>query len=197
MGLPMHVLMIACHPRADSLSAALREAARAALVAAGHSVEMRDLYAEKFNPAMGAEEHRHCNTPGENEAGIEDHVASLRRAEALVLVYPTWWYGMPAMLKGWFDRIWLAGIAFRITDDAIQPLLTNIRRIAVVTSYGSPLWLLWYIGWPDYKLVSRGLRRLCAKGCRLDWLYLTRMDQRTRPECAAHIARVRQHFARW
>jgi putative NADPH-quinone reductase len=104
---------------------------------------------------------------------------------------------MPALLKGWFDRVWLPGIAFHIGAGAIEPLLTNIRRITVVTTYGSPLWLLWYIGWPDHKVMSRGLRRLCAKGCRVDWLYLTRMDQRLRPDLERFLSRTTGFFARW
>lgn len=193
----MRILMVACHPRADSYSAALREAARTALQAAGHQVVLRDLYAEGFAPAMSAAEHARCHDAGRNEAGIEDHVADLRTAEALVLVYPTWWYGMPAMLKGWFDRIWLAGIAFRLGEGAIQPLLTNIRRIAVVTTYGSPRWLLWAIGWPDRRLMGRGIRRLCARGCRLDWLYLHRMDRQAAPAQQRFLVRVAGHFRRW
>jgi putative NADPH-quinone reductase len=139
----VHVLMIACHPRADSCSAALRDEARAALDAAGHEVRLRDLHAEGFVPVMSAAEHRVTNTSGANEALTAREAADLRWAEALVLVYPTWWYGIPAMLKGWFDRVWLPGIAFRIGEGAIEPLLVDIRRIAVVTTYGSPLWLLW------------------------------------------------------
>jgi putative NADPH-quinone reductase len=104
---------------------------------------------------------------------------------------------MPALLKGWFDRVWVPGVAFRLGGGAIEPLLTNIRRIAVVTTYGSPRWLLWYLGWPDRRLLGRGLRRLCARGCRLDWLSLTRMDQRRRGELAAFRDRVAAHFARW
>ncbi|MBW6398442.1 NAD(P)H-dependent oxidoreductase [Roseomonas sp. HJA6] len=193
----MRVLMIQAHPRADSYSAALRDAARGALEAAGHTVELRDLYAEGFAPALSAAEHAVNMIEGANEAGIEDHVAALRRAEALVLVYPTWWYGMPAMLKGWFDRIWSPGIAFRLGEGAIEPLLTDIRRIAVVTTYGSPLWLLWWIGWPDYKLISRGIRRLCGKGCRLDWVSLHDMDRRQRPELDAFVTKIHTHFSRW
>lgn len=193
----MRVLMIHAHPREDSLSAALRDAAKAALEGAGHEVELRNLHAEGFDPVMGAEERaRHHDIP-RNLEGIGDHVASLRRAEALVLVYPTWWYGMPAMMKGWFDRIWAPGVAFNLGAGAIEPLLTNIRRIAVVTTYGSPTWLLWYVGRIDRKLVGRGIRRLCAKDCRVDWLSLTRMDHRTRPECERFVAKVRAHFAKW
>ncbi|NKC30777.1 NAD(P)H-dependent oxidoreductase [Falsiroseomonas selenitidurans] len=193
----MRVLLIHCHPRPDSFSAALRDAARAALEEAGHEVELRDLYAESFDPALSAEERGRYHAVTDNLLGVEDHVASLRRAEALLLVHPTWWYGMPAMLKGWFDRVWAPGVAFRLGEGAITPLLTNIRRIGVITTYGSPRWLLWYIGHPDRKLVNRGIRRLCARDCRVDWYTLTRMDHRSRPECEAFLGRVRAALARW
>lgn len=193
----MRVLMIYAHPREDSLCAALRDAAREALTAAGHEVELRDLYAEGFQPALTAEERGRYHDVPDNLLGIEDHVASLRRAEALLLVHPTWWYGMPAMLKGWFERVWAPGVAFSLGRNAIEPMLTNIRRIAVVTTYGSPRWLLWYIGRIDRKLVGRGIRRLCARDCRVEWLSLTRLDQRTRPECEAFVQRVRRHLSRW
>jgi putative NADPH-quinone reductase len=193
----MRVLMIHSHPRADSLSAALRDAAKAALESAGHTVELRDLYAEDFSPAMSAEERgRHHEVP-RNLEGIEDHVAALQRAEALVLVYPTWWYGMPAMLKGWFDRIWVPGVAFRLGEGAIEPMLRNIRRIVVVTTYGSPTWLLWWMGRIDRKLMGRGIRRLCAKDCRVEWITLTRLDHRTRAECGAFIGKVRERLGKF
>jgi NAD(P)H dehydrogenase (quinone) len=63
----------------------------------------------------------------------------------------------------------------------LRPLLANIRRIGVLTTYGSPRWLLWLVGWPDRRLVGRGLRPLCARRCRLDWIALARMDTSTAP----------------
>jgi NAD(P)H dehydrogenase (quinone) len=193
----MRVLLVYCHPREDSFCASLRDAVREALAARGHAVELIDLYAEGFAPALSAEERGRYHDEGANVDGVAHHVASLRAAEALVLVYPTWWYGMPAMLKGWFDRVWLPGVAFRLGNGAIEPLLAEIRRIGVVTTYGSPRWLLWYLGRPDRKLVGRALRRLCARGCRLDWLSLTRMDRRGQDELAAFRDRVSAHFSRW
>ncbi|WP_376090916.1 NAD(P)H-dependent oxidoreductase [Roseomonas sp. CCTCC AB2023176] len=197
----MRVLLVHSHPRPDSFNAALARTVREALQAGGHDVEFRDLHAEGFDPVLSADERgRYYDVPG-NLAGLEDHAESLRRAEALVLVYATWWYGMPAMLKGWFDKVWAPGLAFHLgapgSKAAITPGLRNIRRVAVVTTYGSPRWLLWFIGHPDRKLIGRGLRRLCAKGCRLDWHSLTRMDARTRRECDAFLAEVRTAFARW
>jgi NAD(P)H dehydrogenase (quinone) len=194
----MRVLLIYCHPRPDSFSAALRDAAVAGLTASGHSVEQRDLYAEAFDPVLSTHQRGAYFNEAGNALGFEDHVAALRRAEGLVLVYPTWWFGMPAMLKGWFDRIWLPGVAFRLGGPkALQPLLTDIRKIAVVTTYGSPWWLLWWVGWPDWRVVRRGLRPLCATGCLIHWLGLTGMDADSPPRRARFLARVRQHLADW
>ncbi len=100
----MHVLMISAYPRQDSLSAVLRNAACSALESAGHTVELCDLYAEGFRPYLTAKEWTSFRDDSGMLPGVEDHVESLRRAEALLLVYPTWWYGMPAKLKGWFER---------------------------------------------------------------------------------------------
>ena len=100
-----------------------------------------------FVPALSAEERGRYYDEGANRSGIESHVASLQRAEALLLVYPTWWFGLPAMLKGWLDRVGF-GVAFRLGGRSVlQPRgSSNIRRIGVITTYGSPRWLLWLVG---------------------------------------------------
>ncbi len=194
----VHILLIYCHPRGDSFSLALREAATAGLTASAHTVEVRDLYDEGFSPALSADERGRYYTEAENLDGIEEHVAALRRADALVLVYPTWWFGLPAMLKGWFDRVWLPGVAFRLRQSGgLQPLLINIRRIAVVTTYGSPRWLLWFIGWPDWRTVHHGFQSLCAPRCRLDWIALTSMDTCTPRRRQRFAAQVRKRLSRW
>jgi putative NADPH-quinone reductase len=194
----VRVLLIHCHPRRDSFSAALRDAAVEALKAAGHTAEVRDLYAEGFAPALTAEQRGNFFDETANLRGLEDHAAALRRAEALLLVYPTWWFGPPAMLKGWLDRVWLPGVAFRLGGPGeLRPLLTDIRRIGVVTTYGSPYWRLCLVGWPDRRVIARGLRPLCARRCRLDWLALTRMDSSTAAERERFLARVRARLMRW
>jgi len=69
--------------------------------------------------------------------------------------------------------------------------------VEVGPTYGSPRWLLWLVGWPDRRLVRRGLRPLCARRCWLDWLALTRMDTCTTPERERFLAAVRKHLAGW
>jgi NAD(P)H dehydrogenase (quinone) len=124
-----------------------------------------DLYAEGFVPTMSADERGRYYGDSPNLQGIEDYISALQRAEALLLVYPTWWFGLPAMLKGGFDRVWLPGVAFRLRNGGgLEPLLTNIRRLGVVTTYGSPRWLLWFIGWPDRRIVKSAFRPLSCGG---------------------------------
>jgi putative NADPH-quinone reductase len=193
----MRVLMVYCHPREDSYCAALRDAALAALRERGHEVDLRDLYAEGFNPVLSAAERGVYHDLARNQDGIEADVAQLQRADALLLVYPTWWYGMPAMLKGWFDRIWVPGVTFKLGAGAIEPQLTNIRRLGVVTTYGSPWWLLLFLGWPDRRVIAGGIRRLMAKHCRTDWLSLNRMDHRTPADRETFLAKLRQRLGAW
>ncbi len=102
------------------------------------------------------------------------------------------------MLKGWLDRVWLPGVAFRLDSPGeLRPLLTRIRRIGVVTTYGSPAWRLWLVGWPDRKLIGRGLRPLCARRCRLDWVALTGMDNSTAKQRERFLAKVRSRLMLW
>lgn len=194
----MHVLLIYCHPRSDSFCAALCETATSALEAANHSVEVRDLYAEGFDPALSPDERGQYYSESADLHRVQDHVTALRNADALLLVYPTWWFGLPAMLKGWFDRVWLPGVAFRLREaGGLDPLLMNIRRIAVITTYGAPRWLLWWVGRPDWRMVRGGFRPLCARPCRLDWIALTRMDTCTAKQRERFLAEVRRRLSRW
>lgn len=192
----MRVLLVHCHPRADSFNAALRDTVAAALDAAGHTVEMLDLYREGFDPRLSAAERGAYYDEASDRPDLAGHIAALRRAEALVFVYPTWWFGPPAMLKGWFDRVWLPGVAFALGGaKVLQPRLTNIRKIAVVTTYGSPRWLLWLVGWPDWRLFRFGIRPLCARGCRLDWIALTGMDSASGAMRARFLTRLRRRLS--
>ena len=136
----MRVLVVYAHPLSDSFAAALRDTVVQRLHAAGHEVDHCDLYAESFDPVLTPAERRAYNTSHPDLSAVDTHVARLRAAEALVLCFPTWWYGMPAILKGWFDRVWASGVAFTLPEGggAIRPALHNIKKFAVVTTYGSP-----------------------------------------------------------
>jgi NAD(P)H dehydrogenase (quinone) len=192
----MHFLVVSATPRADSFNAALREAAVTALAAAGHEVEMLDLYAEGFAPALTAAERGRYFDTAANREGVEAEAAQLLRAEGLVLVYPTWWFGFPAILKGWFDRIWLPGLAFDLGGPGLQRKLHNIRRVAVVTSYGSPWWFIrFWVGDPMGKIIRRGIAALCHPSCRTLFLALYHMDATTEARRRRFLEEVRRRLA--
>lgn len=193
----MNVLLVYCHPCPDSFGAAMRDAALAGLAEAGHAVRLVDLYDQGFRPEMTDEERRRYHDAGANEAGVEPHVADLRWAEALVFVYPTWWYGLPAMLKGWLDRTLLPHVAFLMPTETrgIRGNLGNIRRMVVVTSCGASWWMSKLVGEPGRRTLTRGLRAICHPFCRTRYLALYRMDTVPADRRAAHLGRIRRTLA--
>ena len=191
----MNFLLVYAHPRPDSFCHALKETAVAALRSNGHTVDVLDLYAEGFRAELSAQERADYHTPGANIVGIEDHVARLKAADALVFVYPTWWYGQPAILKGWFDRVWAPGVVFDINGGVIKPLLTNVRAIHVVSTMGAPWWFAWLMGHPGRMFLRLGVKRMCAAGCRFTWRAHDRMDSSTPESRAKFLARVARDFA--
>ena len=190
----MKTLVVHCHPDPASFNAALYGAACAALRRAGHELRLIDLYAEGFDPVMKRDERlAYVDNPGLIEARVQPHVDALRWAEHLVFVYPVWFHGPPAMLKGWLERVWLPGVAFLpapVKGRKTVPGLRHIQRLTIVTSGGAPRWWLWLVGNPNRKLFARAIRALCAKTCRLTWLQLNDMNNTSAPEREAFLARV-------
>ena len=196
----MRVLVLYAHPLADSFAAALHRTIVAALQRRGHEVDDCDLYAEGFEPLLSAAERRAYNTPAPDLAGGAEHVARLKAAEALVLCFPTWWYGMPAILKGYFDRVWAQGVAFSLPEGggAIRPSLTNIGNFWVVTTYGSPWWLIKLVlRDPVRAVLLGGLARLCGRGAQTRFLALYNIDAAPPGKTAAFLTRVERAFARF
>src|SRR5690349_17044906 len=139
----MKCLVVIAHPDADSLCHSLAQSAIDALVAAGHEVEVEDLYRNGFSPPITLAERRSYYGSPFDTSLLEDRVERLLSADALVLVFPTWWFGFPAILKGWFDRVWAPGVAYDHGLDMgpIRPRLGRLRRALAVTSLGSPWWV--------------------------------------------------------
>ena len=196
----MRVLVVYAHPLPDSFAAALREAVVGALRRGGHAVDDCDLYAEGFDPVLSAAERRSYNSANPELSGITDHIARLRAADALVLCFPTWWYGMPAILKGYFDRVWAKDVAFTLPEGggAIRPALSNIKQLWVVTTYGSPWWLMRLVlRDPVRAVILGGLGRLCAPRLATRFLALYNIDGASRERCAKFLTKVEAAFARF
>ena len=124
-------LVVHAHPLADSLAAALRDAAIEGIAAAGHESDLVDLYADGFDPCLSVEERaafaRTDYAPPSDIAGYCERLVS---ADGLVLVFPQWWFGMPAILKGFIDRVFVPGLTFAVdpATRALEPRLSRLRR---------------------------------------------------------------------
>lgn len=198
----MRILLIYAHPVEGSFCSALRDAACATLRRRGHDVCVTDLYAEGFQPALSRLKRLAYEEPDTTPLadGIRGHVEHLCRAEALVLVFPTWWYGMPAILKGYFDRVWIPGVAFDLeaSGGVIRRRLDHISRMAVITTYGSPWWFirLWMRD-PGKTVLTRGLGRLLTPKARHLYLAHYGMDRSTAEGRARFIRKVEGTLAVW
>jgi len=187
----VRILYLYCHPLEESFHAAIRDAGIAALKAAGHEVDLCDLYAEGFQPVLSAEMRRDYHDLDKNRAGIEGYIERLHAAEALIVQFPTWCFGFPAMLKGYFDRIFGPGITFDLSDPAnVKPMLRHIRHVVGISTYGRDRLRAFLVGNPPKKMVTRYLRWFVAKDARIRYLALYHMNIATEAQRKGFIARV-------
>ncbi|MBO3740269.1 NAD(P)H oxidoreductase [Actinoplanes flavus] len=108
-----HALVVLAHPRADSLTAATAARARDALTTGGWTVDSLDLYREGFDPALGPDDEPDwTDAAKEYSAEVRAHMARVTAADLIVVVFPVWWWGLPAIAKGWVDRVWNRGFAY-------------------------------------------------------------------------------------
>lgn len=135
----MHAIVILAHPKPGSFNHALAELARRELTTLGYRVRLLDLYAQGFNPLLGAAELERAHTPS---AEVREHADLVLAADAIVVVHPNWWSQAPAILKGWLDRVLRAGEAYRFGTDAngqgIIVGLLKARAALVFTTANTP-----------------------------------------------------------
>ena len=189
----MRALVIYCHPNPKSFTAAVRDTVVAGLERGGAEVRLVDLYGERFEASLSATELTDYEDEAVNFAPVQAHVDALRWCDTLVFVYPTWWYGLPARLKGWLDRVLVPGVAFRMPDvdhADIRPGLTNVTTIAAYTTCGASRWLTALVGAPGRRTLLRGVRAICARRCRTSFAAHYLMDSSTPESRAAHLRTV-------
>jgi putative NADPH-quinone reductase len=194
----MRVLILFAHPVETSFNAALHAAMVEALKGAGHAVDDCDLYAEDFDPRLSREERLRYHDIGPNIEPVRGYVERLRAAEAIVLSFPVWNFGYPAILKGFFDRVFLPGVSFDLTPEGgVAPKLTHIRRIAAVCTYGSDRLHAFLAGDPPRKAVKRVLRAQTGFKASVTYLACYGMNTATDASCGAFLQRVRREMARF
>ncbi len=195
----MKALVIHCHPDAASFTAAVRDRVLDHLEKAGAEIRVMDLYAQGFDPLLSQAEWRGYLDAPANRTPVEDHVAALEWCDTLIFTYPTWWYGLPAMLKGWLDRVLLPEVAFLMPDGQsknIRPGLTQITRLGAFTTCGASRWLTAVVGAPGKRTILRGVGFLCAPHRRSAFAAHYKMDSSTPRSRKRHLKRVDRQMKR-
>jgi NAD(P)H dehydrogenase (quinone) len=193
----MKILIVLGHPDPNSLNHAIAHAIRNDLGKIGHEVLFHDLYEEGFPPLLPAKE---IPESGEIEKVVENHCNELASAEGIVIVHPNWWGQPPAILKGWVDRVFRPGVAYRFEEgDGGEGIPIGLLRAAAAVvintantpaerermAFGDPLDAIWRRCIFDLCGVSNFHRRTFAvvvtstKAQRLGWIEASKMLCRT------------------
>ncbi len=196
----MRCLVVKAHPLSQSLCSATTRRVVAALQAARHEVTVEDLYAEGFAPALTPAERRSYYDGPYDGREVAAQIDRLSTAEAIVLVFPTWWFGFPAVLKGWFDRVWAPGVAYDHAEGygPIKPRLKRLRRMLAVTFLGAPWWVdRLVMRQPVKKVLKIALAGTCAPKCRFQMVSLYQCEKLTSGQVDRYCRQVERALARW
>ena len=184
----MSTLVVFCHPVPESFGGSLAAQVVETLEEAGAEPRLLDLYVEGF-PATAADPET-----------IATHRGLLAAATGLVVVYPTWWSGLPAMLAGWFEQV----IADSSTPRPGRPetsaegrdLLAGLRYVAAVTTHGSSKFVNALQGEAGLHFLRHNVHPLCPANCRLAWLALYSADRSCEADRKAYLARIDRRLRR-
>jgi NAD(P)H dehydrogenase (quinone) len=190
----MKVHVIYAYPLQTGLAAELHRIVVDSLIEAGHEVDDLDLYAEKFDPVLTTEDRTIYHDLDINQRRIKPYIDRLQAADAVVLCHPVWNFGWPAMLKGYFDRVFLPGVSFKMTDDGLKPGLTNIRKLSSVTTYGVDRLRAIYLGDPPRMNATRFLRVVCGKKVKVSYHALYGINTMTEARAKRFMDKVRREM---
>jgi NAD(P)H dehydrogenase (quinone) len=190
----MRVVVVVAHPDPDSFNHAIASTATASLTRAGHAVTVLDLYAEEFRAAMSHDEQLayHSDRPLLDPMA-ERHAGIIKRAEALVFVYPTWWSTVPAILKGWLERVMVPGVGFVFDEhQRVRRGLTDVRRVVGISTYRATRLYVKVLNDNGRRTLMRALRLNTALVTRRSWLALYEVDNSSLAQRQAFLKRVDQ-----
>jgi NAD(P)H dehydrogenase (quinone) len=194
------VLVVFAHPDGTSLCGALAQAVRRGLETGGKQVDFVDLYADEFRAAMTSGERIAYETQDPiQHADVARYAEMVKACDALVVVYPTWNMGYPAILKGFFERVMVPGVAFEFNEKTgvVRGSLGHIRRFVGVTTYGSPRWVVRLTSDMGRRMLTRGLRAMAPTiRSRCAWHGLYGLNRPDPARITAFIGQVEQAMVR-
>lgn len=153
----MHILVVIDHPNPKSLTHALAQSFGEGAKAAGHTIEYADLHLEGFDPRWSMAD----ITSDAGEDTPDDIVREQQRidkCDAVCMAFPLFWFGMPAMLKGWLERVWSWGWAYDQLDDHNKSMQKSRTAVLLVPAGANPE------GWEPYERIEQAMREIWCTG---------------------------------
>ena len=194
----MRALVVIAHPDGNSLCHAAARRAVTGLERAEHHVDVIDLYAQGYRAAMSLPERLAYESDDPiSDPLVAEHAELLEQAQVLVFVYPTWWSGLPAILRGWFERTMVPGVGFHLDPDTnkVRPGLGHVRRIVGISTWGSPRPYAWLVNDNGRRVISRALRMSCGLRTRTRWIACYGLDRPDHTRDATFLDRVERRLA--
>ena len=164
----MHILVVIDHPNPKSFTHALAEQFAKGAIEAGHSIEIADLHAEGFDPRWSMADIE-ADEGAASPEDISSEQARIERCDAVCMVYPLFWFGMPAMLKGWLERVWAWGWAYDQLDDHNKSLQKPRTAVLLVPAGANP------DSWQPYPKIEQAMSDIWCAGT-LGYFGFTRKD---------------------
>ena len=134
--------IIYAHPYEQSFNHAILQRVRELLESKGEAYKLIDLYADGFNPAYTKEELALFNQGKALDPQVRHYQEILKKTDRLIFIFPIWWADMPAIVKGFEDKVFLKTLAYNPTLTGIKGCLTQIREAVVITTSTAPTWYL-------------------------------------------------------
>ena len=133
----MNILVVYAHPNPASFNHAVLETVVKTFKANGHTIAVRDLYGIRFDPSLVPADFE-AMSKGSVRLDVAEEQRHIQEAGLLVFIHPVWWFSVPAVLKGWIDRVFSHGFAFSIGENGVSGLLAG-KKAAVFCTTGMPL----------------------------------------------------------
>jgi putative NADPH-quinone reductase len=193
----VNCLVVIAHPLENSLCKHLADRTISHLNKKGYKVTVKNLYEEGFNPILSKSERKSYYEDKFDNKQVRSDIEQLKYVESLILVFPTWWFGFPAILKGWFDRVWAPGHAYEHASDygPIKQRLKNLKEMKVVTTLGSPWWVDTFIlRKPVQKILKIALLGACTTNCKFKMLSLYNSEKLTTAKIEKFVSKIESKF---
>jgi NAD(P)H dehydrogenase (quinone) len=193
----VNCLVVLAHPLENSLCRYLSDETISHLISKGYNVQVKDLYQDGFDPVLSKQERKSYYENKFDVSELNEEIAQLKSAESLVLIFPTWWFGFPAILKGWFDRVWAPGYAYNHASNlgAITPCLNNLKEVKVITTLGAPWWVDLFVLWkPVNRIIKIALLGACAKKCKFKMLSFYKSENASKSRAERFVNKMKTCF---